>query len=200
MFVLFRHFTVFPGAIQARRGEGRGFIDTAEGNHYNYRQTRKMKGKGGMDRKKLYLALQSVLLTVLAAVLVCSVIGLYTEGAAIRAEQPLYAIFTRENVSHALRTAMPFFALCAVLTAAGPAMGYAKGGPAYLTKAARRGGGGKAPDRASYAAKPIARAGDVRIALAALAVALIAAGIFNGSALDVFAKAVKICTECIGLG
>ena len=31
-------------------------------------------------------------------------------------------------------------------------------------------------------------------------IALIAAGVFNGSARDVFGKAVKICTECIGLG
>ena len=29
---------------------------------------------------------------------------------------------------------------------------------------------------------------------------LIAAGVLNGSARDVFGKAVKICTECIGLG
>ena len=33
-----------------------------------------------------------------------------------------------------------------------------------------------------------------------LAVALIIAGICNGSARDVFGKAVKICTECVGLG
>ena len=32
------------------------------------------------------------------------------------------------------------------------------------------------------------------------AVALIVAGVFNGSARDVFGKAVKICTECVGLG
>ena len=38
------------------------------------------------------------------------------------------------------------------------------------------------------------------IALLVLAVALIAAGVFNGSARDVFGKAVKICTECVGLG
>ena len=33
-----------------------------------------------------------------------------------------------------------------------------------------------------------------------LAVMMIVAGTFNGSARDVFGKAVKICTECIGLG
>ena len=36
--------------------------------------------------------------------------------------------------------------------------------------------------------------------LFALAAALIAAGILNGGAGDLLAKAVLICTECIGLG
>ena len=40
----------------------------------------------------------------------------------------------------------------------------------------------------------------IRRVLLVAAVALIIAGVFNGSALDVFGKAVKICTECVGLG
>ena len=44
------------------------------------------------------------------------------------------------------------------------------------------------------------RAGLLRAALLVLAVVMIVAGVFNGSARDVFGKAVKICTECIGLG
>lgn len=40
----------------------------------------------------------------------------------------------------------------------------------------------------------------VRIAVAAIALALIAAGIINGGTRDVFVKAINICTECIGLG
>ena len=40
----------------------------------------------------------------------------------------------------------------------------------------------------------------IRTVLVAAAVLLIAAGIFNGSALDVLIKAITICTECIGLG
>ena len=40
----------------------------------------------------------------------------------------------------------------------------------------------------------------VRMVLLIASIALIAAGVFNGSARDVFGKAVKICTECIGLG
>lgn len=40
----------------------------------------------------------------------------------------------------------------------------------------------------------------VRIALALCAVVLIIVGVCNGGMKDVFAKAIKICTECIGLG
>ena len=40
----------------------------------------------------------------------------------------------------------------------------------------------------------------IRIGVAAIAVALILLGIFNGGAQDVLKKAVAICTECIGLG
>ena len=37
-------------------------------------------------------------------------------------------------------------------------------------------------------------------ALFAAAVALIVLGVVNGGARDVLAKAVKICSECIGIG
>ena len=40
----------------------------------------------------------------------------------------------------------------------------------------------------------------IRIALLVAAIALIIAGILNGGMADVLAKAVNICTECIGLG
>ena len=52
------------------------------------------------------------------------------------------------------------------------------------------GGKGQTADRARF----------LRIALLIVAVMMIIAGTFNGSARDVFGKAVKICTECIGLG
>ena len=57
-------------------------------------------------------------------------------------------------------------------------------------KTEANGGKGRQADRARF----------VRIALLIVAVMMIVAGTFNGSAIDVFGKAVKICTECIGLG
>ena len=40
----------------------------------------------------------------------------------------------------------------------------------------------------------------IRIAVACLGVAFVIAGCINGSILEVFNKAIRICTECIGLG
>ncbi len=42
--------------------------------------------------------------------------------------------------------------------------------------------------------------GAARIVLAVVAVIFLVAGIFNGGMYDVLVKAIKICTECIGLG
>ena len=39
-----------------------------------------------------------------------------------------------------------------------------------------------------------------RLAILAVAIVFVIIGIFNGGMADVLAKAVKICTECIGLG
>ena len=40
----------------------------------------------------------------------------------------------------------------------------------------------------------------LQIALVAIGIGLVVAGIFNGSARDVLYKAINICTECVGLG
>ena len=48
--------------------------------------------------------------------------------------------------------------------------------------------------------KDVKRAKIVRYVIIGIAVLLIVLGIFNGGMDDVLAKAVKICTECIGLG
>lgn len=40
----------------------------------------------------------------------------------------------------------------------------------------------------------------LQLALLALSAALIVLGVLSGGARDVWAKAVKICAECIGLG
>ena len=60
---------------------------------------------------------------------------------------------------------------------------------------------GMSPEAKKKKTKPSARNTRLlRTALLTLALVLIIAGVFNGSARDVFGKAVKICTECVGLG
>ena len=50
-------------------------------------------------------------------------------------------------------------------------------------------------------AAPLSKSiGALQTALIAIAVGLIVAGVFNGSARDVLYKAINICTECVGLG
>ena len=48
--------------------------------------------------------------------------------------------------------------------------------------------------------KPFELTLGMKIGIAVLAIVLIVLGIFNDGAMDVFQKAVRICTECIGLG
>lgn len=57
--------------------------------------------------------------------------------------------------------------------------------------------GVKAPAKENPPARDYGR---LRFALLAVAVALIVAGIFNGSMTAVVNKAIRICTECVGLG
>ena len=61
------------------------------------------------------------------------------------------------------------------------------------------GGNKVVPAPAQDTAKPMLLK-TVRFAVLAVALVFIVVGIFNGSANDVLTKAIKICTECIGLG
>ena len=69
-----------------------------------------------------------------------------------------------------------------------------------LVKSAMATAGGKITDtECKKEASPWLATG-IRIAVAVVAIAFIVLGIFNGGIADVLAKAINICTECIGLG
>ena len=123
----------------------------------------------------------------LAALLITAVIGIYRSGSAARAENPLAWIFTREIVAERFRPIAPLFFAAVVLTAAGLILGVKDENGLEPVKS------GKVENRA-----PVGKT--LRTVLLIAAVVLIVAGVFNGSARDVFSKAVKICTECVGLG
>ena len=142
-----------------------------------------------MDRKKVFLTVQSALYILLAVFLAASVIGIYRNGLALKAENPLAWIFSREKVAECFRPIRPLFFLT---------LGVSLGG---LLLDAKHDEGLKPVKGGLIQNKgPAAWGKIVRIVLIAAAVCLMIAGVFNGSARDVFGKAVKICTECVGLG
>ncbi len=140
-----------------------------------------------MDRNKLFLAVQTAVCILLAALLIIGVLGIFREGKAAQQEDPLTWIFSREMVEERLRPIMPLFFAAVVLTAVGLLMGAGDEGAAGPAE------GGKVENLAPGGKK-------LQRALLLAALVLLVLGVFNGSAGDVFGKAVKICTECVGLG
>ena len=147
-----------------------------------------------MTRRIIAIALAALTL-LLCLALGGTVLALYREGLARRAASGSGAepIFTQAGVGAALRRLLPLAGLWLATLIAGLATGGA---------APARGGASRVklvPGRMTGTAQtPRVRA--IRRALLALALLLIALGIFNGGLNDVLVKAVNICTECIGLG
>ena len=115
------------------------------------------------------------------------VIGIYHDGAAVQAENPLGWIFSREIVAERFRPIAPLFYAVIGMTAAGLILN-------------RKDESSLDPVNTGKTENKTADGKTIRTVLLITAVVLIVAGIFNGSARDVLGKAVKICTECIGLG
>ena len=141
-----------------------------------------------MSKRKAFLIVQSILWIVLAALVIAAVIALYREGLAVKAEDPLAWIFTRDILAARFRPIQPLLYVTVALTVIGWILRIRD------EKGLKPVKGGKVQNRAASGVRT------VRTVLLVAAVCLIVAGVFNGSARDVFGKAVKICTECVGLG
>ncbi len=142
-----------------------------------------------MKQNRTLPRLMAALTLLLGLDLIGSVLALYIGGLARReaSGSALTPIFTREAVALQLRWVWPVLALwLAVFLAA------ALTGRLHCAQAS--------PADPPGAARPLRRVTALRWALLALAVILIAAGVWNGGLHDVLVKAVNICTECIGLG
>ena len=140
-----------------------------------------------MKRSGIFLIIQLLLYILVAVLLITAAVGIYRDGSAARSEDPLAFIFSREIVAERFRPIAPLFFAAIGLTAVGLILGVQDENGLKPVK------GGKVENRAPGGK-------NVRIALLVAAALLLAAGLFNGSARDVFGKAVKICTECVGLG
>jgi hypothetical protein len=150
-----------------------------------------------MNKNRVFLIVQSVLCIILAVLLAAAAIGICREGLALKAADPLSQIYTLEKVTAALRPILPLLVLGLVMTAVGLFLGIRDENgekPVKKPEALRD------PAAGRVAAESAGKIRLLRTVLLVLAVALILAGVFNGSARDVFGKAVKICTECVGLG
>ena len=145
-----------------------------------------------MTGKKLYLILQSVLCVLLVIFTAVSAVSIYREGAALKAEDPLASIYTREKTAEKLRPIAPLFFGALGMTVVG-----------WVLEV-----------KDENAEKPVKDAGLVRnltvshrkakrvlqVIVAIAAVVFIVLGVMNGSAKAVHTKAANICTECVGLG
>lgn len=154
-----------------------------------------------MTRTKLFLMVQAVLCTAIAALLVAGALSLYADGAARQAEGDLfYHMFTREKAGAKLAPVLPLI-LCALgLTIAGVILGVQNEKaekPVRDEKLLREIG--------SIREKAVHQQADqktriLRTAVLVVALVLIVIGILNGGLEDVLARGATVCTECVGLG
>ncbi len=140
-----------------------------------------------MKKEKLFLLIQSILCVVLTVALAVAVIGIYRDGLAGKSENPLEWIFSREKVVDRLRPLAPLIFASLGMTGLGLLLG-------IKDKNAMK------PEKAVKVQNRSFNGSTLRLVLLFLGVCMLTAGIFNGSGRDVFGKAVKICTECVGLG
>lgn len=158
-----------------------------------------------MDKKKILLYLNAALYSLWALLTAGSAVVTYRAGAAYQAQgHPEAWIFTREKAAELFGMFAPLLVFAIIMTVVCVVKGIrderldkpaADPDIISLYKAEREAG--------CDAAVMAAREKKLRAAkLAVLAVALlfVIAGILNGSMEDMLIKAINICTECVGLG
>ncbi len=152
-----------------------------------------------------------------AVALIVAALLIYFEGSAAKASDPMADVYTVEAIAAKAVFVLPVIAtavivtiICAVRGVKGAEIKRATGKINADGAPVRKNDGkvqedkdtGGAPLRENATDKslPALTTNIIRIAVILLAIILIIIGIFNGSFNDVFIKASKICTECIGLG
>ena len=75
--------------------------------------------KNDMTEKKIYLILQSVLCVLLVILLTASAVSIYSEGKALKTEDPMASIYTREKAAEKFKPIAPLFFGAIGLTVAG---------------------------------------------------------------------------------
>ena len=119
------------------------------------------------------------------------------EGSAYQAAgHPAEWIYTREKAVAAIIPVIPLFVISLAMTIYGLVNGIEDENMNKPSPDIKIDG----PDFNKVGPEKAARRVLIRRVLFAAAICFVVMGIFNGSMRDVLVKAIKICTECVGLG
>jgi hypothetical protein len=143
-----------------------------------------------VNRKRILLILMAAVCILLAVFLAAGAVLIYREGMIRKAADPLENVYTPEEAVKVFAAAVPLFLAFLALLVICLAVG-------VKDPEADRPKGPSGPVKPAAESKQKTM---IQAAVVVAAVALIIAGILNGSAGDVLIKAIHICTECIGLG
>ena len=158
-----------------------------------------------MDKRKMLLYLQSALCILWVILMGAAAIRIYTTGLAYQAQgHPEAWIYTREKAVEVIGRYLPILLLpvisnivCVFLGVRDEDQDKPVRDPDLMENNKKErenpSGSGNGEERAR-------KLKTAKIAVFAVAVVFVIAGIMNGSMEDMLIKAVNICTECIGLG
>ena len=147
-----------------------------------------------MTRAKVYLVIQALLCILLVTLLSVAAVQIYREGSARKAQNPGEIIYAPEEVSAKFAPIAPLFFAALGFAGAGLVLGVKDEDAEKPVKDAKKENGTGVPVRAPE------KKWVLQAVIVVVAAALIVAGVINQSARDVLYKAVRICSECIGLG
>ncbi len=135
----------------------------------------------------------------LAVLLAVSAVSVCLDGSVRREQDPPAGIFTREIAAEKLHSVAPLFIAFGILPVIMRISGVKDDCREHPLKAHGSGPGTAGSHTVHIPADSGRKVFTVRVIFLILAVVLLVLGILNGSAPDVFSKAVTICTECIQL-
>ena len=141
----------------------------------------------------MFLIVQSVFCVLTAIALIVADLTIYSQGRMIKEIDPMADIYTVEAIAYHALWVLPLLAMSVIITIICAISGVRDENADKPVLKIDVGSSTKG-------AVSVSATNIVKAVVLVLAIAFIVVGIFNGSMSDVFIKASKICTECIGLG
>ena len=145
-------------------------------------------------KKTVFLIIQSVFCVLTAIMLIVADLIVYFEGVEEKSSDPMASIYSADAIADNAVFVIPVLVVSAIVTIVCVIL------KVRDEKAARPLGNIDIKQNTEENTMSASAVNIIRVVLLVVAVIFIVIGIFNGSLTDVFVKAAKICTECIGLG